>query len=327
MVADGATEGSDTEKEMLKVLGGNAPGIAMPGVQVANSIWLIEPARDDYVQHLKDRYAAAAFQLSGEDPAPINQWVAKITRGRITELLNELPPNPVMVLVNMVNFKGAWAEEFDPDMTRDFRFHVFDGSSRPCKMMFRKSLSMYYTETENAQVVRLPYKARGKGPDFLSAVIMLPKKEGPDALDALVRSLTCESWMALHRQLNFRTGVLLGLPRFSVNFSVELDDTLKKLGMRQAYIPCEGFLRMSDDPNVYLGLVAHQVSIQVNEEGTVASAATAAAMATKGGGKGPTVTHMTVDRPFLFLITSSSGSMVFMAKVTNPKLSGIESHM
>ena len=82
---------------------------------------------------------------------------------------------------------------------------------------------------------------------------------------------------------------------------------------------------MSDDPGVHISEVMHKATIEVNEEGTVASAATVAVMTARGMPP-PSVT-VTIDRPFLFLISGHDGAINFVAKVSSPTLSGIGATM
>lgn len=312
MVASGATKGSATEKEMVAVLGDITPVPVDPAIDVANSAWVRGPIKADYLEHIRKAYLAEAATLPSVDPTPINDWVKKSTRGRIETLFDEsLNPNTVMVLVNTVFFKGSWANSFDAQDTREAAFKAFEGSA-PCQLMYQKDKRTMYTEFDLAQAVRLPYASGG-----LSATVLLPKKEGPEALAEVVSSLTPESWAKLHTRLEAdREHVELEMPRFKVDFGLDnLNSLLAEMGMPSPFKEEEGggFLRMSDDPCVHIDVVAHKATIEVNEEGTVAAAATGAVMKTRC--MPPPSVPMTVDRPFLFLITDKDGAVVFVATV------------
>jgi serine protease inhibitor len=70
----------------------------------------------------------------------------------------------------------------------------------------------------------------------------------------------------------------------------------------------------------HLDKVIHQTWIEVNEEGTEATAATAVAMLLAFGiGNSPKPLVVRVDRPFLFAIQHvESGMCLFMGAVSNP---------
>jgi serine protease inhibitor len=65
--------------------------------------------------------------------------------------------------------------------------------------------------------------------------------------------------------------------------------------------------------------VIHQATIDVDEKGTTASAATAVVMVTGGPGyQGARITFR-VDRPFPFILRDrTSGAILFMGHVTDP---------
>eukprot|EP00928_Gymnodinium_smaydae_P015845 TRINITY_DN15894_c0_g1_i1.p1 TRINITY_DN15894_c0_g1~~TRINITY_DN15894_c0_g1_i1.p1 ORF type:complete len:357 (-),score=60.10 TRINITY_DN15894_c0_g1_i1:178-1248(-) len=315
MVSEGATEASSNQKELLQVLGPTVPTNAIGfAMDMANSAWIRGAIKQDYIHGIQDTFKADVLPLAGTDPAPINTWVAEKTQGRISKLFDDdLDVNTVMVLINTVFFKGSWLDPFDSNRTQASSFKCFSGAT-PCQMMYKKDKRMNYVKGEDSQVVQLPYSVDG-----LSAVIILPTKEGAAALHACVEELTSQKWKGLHSQLqNERQHVELRLPRFKVNFGSSLNDSLKSLGMNEAFDGRGGFLRMSDDPDVHIDAVMHKATIEVNEEGTVAAAATGAVMATRC--MPPPSTPMTVDRPFIFLIADKSGAVMFIAKVVRPSL-------
>mmetsp|Transcript_58225 Transcript_58225/g.150442 ORF Transcript_58225/g.150442 Transcript_58225/m.150442 type:complete len:371 (-) Transcript_58225:145-1257(-) len=322
MVADGATKGSATEKEMAAFLGAE-PLVALPddaGVDMANSAWVLGGIKADYIKHIQDKFAAEIQSLPGPDPAPINAWVKEKTQGRIEKLFEDLDPLTVMVLVNTIFFKGAWAQPFDAKLTKSGSFRMLDGASVPCDMMYKKEKQTMYLEALESQVVQLPYAAGG-----LSAVIFLPKKEGPEALEKLMEELTPEAWVktcvALQRG---HEHIELSLPRFKVEFESTLTDPLRQLGMQTPFKGEVGgaFLGLSDDPLVHIDTVVQKATIQVNEEGTVAVAATGAVMKTRC--MPPPSVPMIVDRPFLFAIAASDTTLLFLAaKAVSPWFSGI----
>ena len=80
---------------------------------------------------------------------------------------------------------------------------------------------------------------------------------------------------------------------------------------------------MTDDSKaapLHLKDVIHEATVTVDEQGTVASAATAAIFDTVGAriADAPPVT-MKVDRPFLFVISDSkTHTPLFVGRVTDP---------
>jgi len=324
MAACGATKGSATEKEMMALLRDISAIKVDAAMDVANSAWVnlqVGGINADYVRRIKQDFGAEVFPLVDVKPEPINKHVKESTHGRIEKLFEELDPlTTVMVLVNTVFFRGSWAQRFDSRETRKSFFRHFGGESSPCNMMYKEDKQMMFTRLEQVSAVRLPYASQG-----LFATILLPHADGPEALEDAVGSLTPESWAIADKELRSRRKhVELRMPRFNVMSGESLVSALQQLGMPT---PFEGeedgaFLGMSEDPTVYISEIMHKATIEVNEVGTIAAAATGVEMRRRLS-VAPPVTLVTIDRPFLFLISDSDGAILFLAKALSPNLSGI----
>lgn len=247
----------------------------------------------------------------------INDWVKGQTRGKIETLLSR-PPDPAatkLVVANAVYFKAGWGWEggFPKKDTADAPFFTAAGpTAGHVKLMYAK-LTTGYVESDAVQIVQLPYA----GGEF-AAVVLLPRwrqSEGTGVLgrrmESLERSLTAESldgWLTKARP----TGVLVALPRFELSESLDLRAPLIEMGMRAAFGPEADFSGMATGP-LQVTDVVHRAIVEVNEEGTVAGAATGVVV---GAGATPFVR---ADHPFLFLIRDvRTGTILFMARVDDP---------
>jgi serpin B len=81
------------------------------------------------------------------------------------------------------------------------------------------------------------------------------------------------------------------------------------------------FLGMDETGNLFISKVIHKAFVDVNEEGTEATAATAALMVLRS--KRVSIARPVVvfyaDHPFLFVIRHNpSGSLLFWGKLVNP---------
>jgi len=318
MVAAGSTEGSVTEQELATLLNGLLPGLpAESAVEMNNSAWVRTLVRPDFVEAVRKNFRAEARELAGTDPQPINEWVNEKSLGRIPSLFDKpLDPYTVMVLVNTVFFKGSWATVFDPTLTQKAQFKGFS-SLLPCDMMYKHDTSMPFLDHENFQAVRLPYSD-----EKTWATIILPKGHGLQALSDVATSLE-EVWESLDRGLRERRAeVELRLPRFRLSAGGSIKTVLRELGLKETFEPSGGFLKLSEDPRVHLGEVMHKATLEVNEEGTIAVAATGAEMRSKSIPQPPV--PVTVDRPFLFVLSDNSGAIHFLGQVAAPELAGLE---
>ena len=72
--------------------------------------------------------------------------------------------------------------------------------------------------------------------------------------------------------------------------------------------------------NIYISEILHKATIEVNEDGTVAAAATAIIPAPGGGSPDIKEYKMYVDRPFIYVIThNKTKEILFMGFVTDPR--------
>ncbi|MCY4438683.1 MAG: hypothetical protein OXE53_00520 [Deltaproteobacteria bacterium] len=116
--------------------------------------------------------------------------------------------------------------------------------------------------------------------------------------------------------------VALELPRFEFESQFRLGETLRSMGMRDAFDRASsdfsgmnGRSCLAGDPEcLYIREVVHKAFVSVDEAGTEAAAATFVVMQTESARPSPV--SVKVDRPFLFLIRDrETGTILFMGRV------------
>ena len=108
--------------------------------------------------------------------------------------------------------------------------------------------------------------------------------------------------------------VQVGLPRFKLEETYDLEEILVSMGMVDAFSTqkCD-FSGMSCDKLV-LSKVVHKSFVEVNEEGTVAGAATAAIT-----NRNCATRRFMADHPFLFFIRHNpTQSILFYGRYSSP---------
>lgn len=294
-------------------------------LNTANALWVEKsfPLQDAFKAALMEFYMGEAFAVDFKGAAEkkrkrINQWVENETMGKITNLLpeNSLNSNTRLILTNAIYFKGEWEEPFEKDQTESEDFWLNENQKKAVPMM-NKTDSFNYAQTEELQVLEMPYK----GGD-LSMLILLPKGKTPKDLKSLEESLTMEN-MNLYRESLKRTEVNVFIPRFTFERDYKLKENLRDLGMPLAFDiqgqeQDAGFSGISKEKKLYVDQVVHKAFINVDEEGTIAAAATGAVFElTSSIRKDPPV--FKADHPFVFLIQErTTGYTLFMGKVANP---------
>ncbi len=340
MAAEGAR--GDTRTEMDRVLGlsGNTTttrsafatmmnGLNAPNgnyaLSAANSLWTQAgyPIKSEFTTALTEYYSAEARSVDfvkdteGSRMA-INDWTAAKTNQKI---LNLIPQGMIdqatrSVLVNAIYFKGSWAQKFNASYTRDSPFYVNAQQNVTVHMMHIESTTnaSYYSDDE-LRALELDYA----GGD-LSMLLLLPNQY--DGLAGLESSLTVDR-IGQIREKMYSTELPVWLPKFNMTKEKELSDTLKEMGMVQAFSDNADFSGITDADNLCISKVVHKAYIGVDEEGTEAAAATAVIMRLTAVLNEPPKPEFKADHPFIFFIVDKrAGTILFMGRVTDPTKAG-----
>ncbi|KAG9348301.1 hypothetical protein JZ751_002036 [Albula glossodonta] len=246
--------------------------------------------------------------------AVINDWVKNHTNGMIPSLITPDMLDPAMtrlVAVNAIYFKGLWKSRFQPENTKMRNFNGGNGVIYKVPMMSQLSVfNIGQARTPQGlkyTVIELPYHG-----DSLSMLVALPMEEDTplSAILPHVSTTTVQSWTKL---LNLRRVRLL-LPKFSVEAEVDLKAPLSALGITDMFSESQAdFRHLSAEP-VYVSKALQKAKIEVNEDGTKASAATTAILLARSSPP-----WVIVDRPFLFLIRHNpTGTVLFMGQINKP---------
>jgi serpin B len=281
--------------------------------RLANSVWYRQgfPFQRSFLDAAAGSFGAQVQGLDFDNPASvgtINQWVDRSTNGKITTIIDQIDPSNVMFLINAIYFKGSWRDQFNVAETREAPFYAAGGREQRARLMHRHA-KMRYLATPEFQAVDLPY-----GRDAFAMTVLLPA-QGTD-VETFAASLTAAAWAQWEKQFH-TADVDLYLPRLTLTYERRLNDDLKALGMRQAFVPDGAdFTRMSPAPtgnHLFIDFVKQKTYVDVNEEGTEAAAVTAVGVRVTSA---PQTATMRVDRPYLFAIRERlSGTILFIGKV------------
>ena len=282
----------------------------------ANTLWPSEEYEflKEFLALVKKFYGALITPVDYDDEEAtrrkINSCVEEKTQNKIKDLISPgvLDSLTRLVLVNAIYFKGEWATRFDAELTSQESFLIAPGSQVEVPMMKLKH-EFNYAESDGLQVLELPYAG-----DDLAMILLLPR-EVTD-LAGLEGALGAENLDKWTKNLE-KAEVDVCLPRFELAFPFRLDDSLKSMGMPDAFSAQADFSGMDGSRELYIGAVLHKAFVAVNEQGTEAAAATALTMQTKA--LSFPAAFFRADHPFLFLIRAkSTGSILFIGRVANP---------
>jgi serpin B len=289
---------------------------------VANSLWAqqgfsVEPT---FESTLESGYSAPLQLVDFGNPAgavgSINGWVSGKTQGEIPTLLqpSDVSSATRLVLVNAVYFKGAWASAFDASQTAPQPFTLSDGSQVPVPTM-TGTINLRYGSAGTMEIAELAYKGGALAMD-----VLLPSA-APGALPSFEATLTPTVLSGALTSLGAVRSAQLYLPRFSFRTSLELVPVLSAMGMTDLFEPKAANLSGIDGKtDLYVSAVVHQALVEVDEQGTVAAAATAAVVSLTACTCPNEPLVIRIDQPFVFLIRDTkSGAILFMGHVTDPR--------
>ena len=279
---------------------------------VANSLWVplsSNTVAPPFISADQSYYGAEIGDLAGA-PADVNAWGSAQTNGLITQIL---PPdtnltNAVAILANVVYFKGAWANAFDPSQTKAAPFTLANGTQTSINMMSQTNVTFPVLHGTNFAAFGLPY-----GEGRLSMIVVLPNT-GVD-FDTFVSSLTAADIQTWVGEMSSPAAVNLSLPRFTTSFGQSLVSPLSALGMGVAFEPGVGNFS-GIYPGAFFSGVQHDTVVQVDETGTVAAGSTTGVVSATVI---EAAVNLEVNHPFFYAIRDNqTGALLFTGVMMNP---------
>ena len=255
--------------------------------------------KPEYTDVLSDSYSAQGFALDTDVVERVNDWASRNTDGMIREVLKDKPDDSVkLVLLNALMLNAKWRVPFKAEATFDDAFHGAGGDETVAMMHRRGDIS--YAEINGAQVAYLPYEAEGLG-----MYVILPGEGGAAALLGDMARRMAEGGVPDEMSALETRDVSLALPRVKADFGSSLREALLAAGLTGALNTGADFGGMTDDFDLFIGDVIQKCALEVGEDGTRAAAVTAVKMDAGCAREEALPVLMTVDRPYIMLITLS----------------------
>lgn len=318
MVANGAN--GQTKTEMEQVLAGGMPMEELnvflynyllglregDSVKMANSIWFRDEedrltVEKAFLQTNADYYGANIYKSAFDEQTlkDMNVWVKEHTDGMIDSILDKIPEEAVMYLINALTFEAEWQEEYEATDIFDGTFTDARGEKQKVEMMKSAEGICYEGDSE------LGVKKNYKGGQY-SFVALLPN-EGIDIAD-YVAGLDAEYLQQLLQNPSDKYGEVT-LPKFSYAYKTLLNDALTAMGMPTAFSAGADFSRLgrSTRGNISISRVLQKTFIAVDELGTKAGAVTSVEMKDECC----PMYDLTIrfERPFVYMIVDNETNL------------------
>lgn len=242
----------------------------------------------------------------------INAWISDKTHNKIPSVLKPGKTDPYdLYLVNTVYFKDNWSEQFEKTDTKKEKFHSISGVDKEVSMM-HKTAKILYAENDKLQSIKLPYKNGGY------MTVFLPKENGA----SIPETAKIFSQKETNNSTDFNTfignltlsdldlsytsqKVILSLPKFKIDKKTDVKKLFQSLGITEIFKKNNKDLGAMAPLGAYVQGIIQRTIIEVEEEGTVAAAATVVhtrIRSRRGGGRYEPIIPFTANRPFLFFI-------------------------
>jgi serine protease inhibitor len=304
-----------------RVLGKSQSGTAS-GLALASRLWVHQgmaaSLQAPYVAAMEKRFQAsgAVLDFAKAEPArsAINQWVGERTAGRIPDLLapGSITPTTRLVLTQATHFRGGWVQPFAPANTRAAGFEIAPGQTKQVATLHGE-VKVRAAQFGGLHVIELPFE----GTDIV-AQIALPPVGMPlaSALNQL-DGLDLAGWSTALKPQTCR----MQLPKLALKPAAQsLKAALQSLGVNRVFGSEASFAPALGAAGAKLQLdeLFHGATLQLDEHGAEAAAATAAVIGVKSLDLRP-VQDCIVDRPFLLLLVHKPTLLpFFVARVQDP---------
>lgn len=241
----------------------------------------------------------------------INYYICLATEGRITNVVQpEILEDLRMILIDALYFKASWTHPFDPTQTKEETFYNSQGKTiGSVNMMYHKAPHSVGDSVQiGAQVLEMTY---GKGEQF-SMLILVPFDGMP--LKKLLNNLASQNldWMSEFKIGGNLPQIDVYVPRFKISSKTDLIPPLQYTGIHSIFDSQKAQLPGVSDSPLFVSKTIQSVEMEVNEEGTVAAAATVVGLEDRILGQ-----RFEANKEFVFLIMERKSNVILFAGIYN----------
>ncbi|XP_036887280.1 serpin A12 [Sturnira hondurensis] len=280
-------------------------------IHLENILFIDQRLRPEkrFVTNAKNLYNAESiptnFQNKENARKKINDYVGQKTQGKINNLIRNIDPGTVMLLLNCMLFRVRWKHEFDPKLTKEEDFAVNENKPVKVPMMFHGGMYDVGRDDQlSCTVLAMPYY------NNITALFVLPEEGRMGQVEEALTLDTLDRW----KNLLVRRVVDVSIPRFSILGTYDLKKILSYMGITKIFEEHGELTRIVPNRNLKVGEAVHKAKMKMDEKGTEGAA---------GSGMGtlpmerPLVFKL--NRPFLVMIVENiMSTTLFLGKITNP---------
>lgn len=287
--------------------------------QIANAFWARKDlvgkdgagVKQKWLDQMADSFFASAFAVDFADPKTgelMSRWVEEQTRGKIKPKISLDDPYLLLVLMNTVYFKADWEEPFSEDAIQKDVFYGLDQTYEGVSYLRGRFDSYSVLKTDRFTAGRLPLVS-GQMSFFLPEEGLTPEDLIQDP--AFFADLSKTGWG--------KAELVIQLPKFSYRTKMDILKDMDGLGLPAIVQGSPDFSAMLD-MGAEVSAISQETYIDLDEKGVEAAGYTEIMMRETAMPFPEEIETLvlTLDRPFLYLITDEAGSPLFVGIVRNP---------
>ncbi|KAF1389797.1 hypothetical protein PFLUV_G00077260 [Perca fluviatilis] len=269
--------------------------------------------KPEFLQTLKQSYFTDVFNVdfsqATESADTINKYVEEKTNGKIDKLVENLDPSTVLYLISYIYYKGKWATPFDPKLTKQDDFNVDENTKVSVDMMnMEDRFYTYHDHDLNMTVLQLPFNSS------YSMLLMLP-----DAMATLENAISPNHITKWLKAMTRPRRLDVYIPKFSIKSSYNLNDVLSETGMTDMFGGRANLRGISEEQGLAVSDVVHKATLDVDETGAQASAATGIGIGRSAFPAPAPVWKF--NRQFMVIIAECNREkFLFLGKIINPTI-------
>lgn len=290
-------------------------------LHIANSIWCDDEisVREDFISQVEQYFGAdiIAEDLQGKYAVDkVNRWLGNQTEEKITNMIEDLPQDAVMLLVNTLYLNAKWQMPFPDGKSHMGPFTLQDGTTVEASYMRSDLLNYGYLQSDAGEGILLPYQD-----GHLAFLAFLPAKDY--TCENVVQNLSASNIHQLLTQIKQPQALplVVQMPKFEVSYGADLKNQLQQMGLSMAFDPALADLSGlgTAQGNLWIGQVMQRCVMRVGEEGTEAAAATVVEILNESAMIEPEFCLVDFNRPFVYMIMDTEMEIpLFAGVMRNP---------
>ena len=276
-------------------------------IGIANALFIKEDKRNDvkeeYINNIKNNYDADVLFDEFNTPDVINNWASEKTYRMINNVVDNIDEYFVLGIMNALAIDVDWKIKFDGSSTYKKDFHNYNNTTSTVDMMNIEN-SFTYIENNNAKGIIKEYEKYGD--NELEFIAILPNGDLKEYINKFNKD-ELNSLLSNKKEASENLDLHLTIPKFSYDYTYEsFKNDLIKLGITDVFDDqksnLKNIIKDNVNYNVYVSDAIHKTHIELNENGTKASAITYFGVYANSISLEKEKINISFDKPFLYII-------------------------